>query len=102
MPNIYGKTKRGRQNYDSVYNEAYHQYKLFYMLYHGQHNFTVYNNVAYYFITNKTWSSGKNVDISGSDIKYGNEAEHIFYFKLHILKNSEKEEQLWAWAVFDL
>jgi len=47
MPNMHGKTKRGRQNYDLVYNEAYHQHKLFYMLYHGQHNFTVYNNVAY-------------------------------------------------------
>jgi len=31
MSSMYGKTKRGKQKYDSVYNEAYHQYKLFYI-----------------------------------------------------------------------
>jgi len=46
MPCMHGKTKRGKQKYDSVYNEVYHQYELFYMMYHGHHNFTVYNNVA--------------------------------------------------------
>lgn len=62
------------------------------MLYHGHHNFTVFNNVSYEFITDKTWSSDKNVDISGSEIKYTIEVAHIFYFELNTLKNSGKEE----------
>lgn len=99
---MHGKTKRGKQKYDWVYNEVYHQYKPFYVLYHGHHNSTVYNNVAYWFITDKTWSLGKNVNISGSDFKYATELAHIFYFKLNIIKYSGKEEQLGAWEAFCL
>jgi len=45
---------------------------------------------------------GKNVNISGSEIKYAIEVAYIFHFKLNILKNQGKEEQLGAWAVFGL